>query len=153
MSALKKNSPKSEDEVVAEALERLRKEGFRITPQREDILRLLATRRGRHSVQDVFQKIRKKHRSISLDTVYRTLATLANLGVVGQIKLHGADLLYEFQAAGHHHHHAVCVNCGTSICLAGCPLPKSFFADLERRDFRVLNHAFEVYGYCAECQA
>ena len=138
--------------AVAKALELLKSEGLRITPQREDILHLLARRRGGHSVQDVFQEIRKKHRSISLDTVYRTLSTLANLGVLSQIKLHGADLVYEFQGAGHHHHHAVCLNCGHSMCLSECPLPEGFFQDLERREFRVVNHAFEVYGYCASCQ-
>ncbi len=138
--------------AVAKALELLKSEGLRITPQREDILHLLARRPGGHSVQDVFQEIRKKHRSISLDTVYRTLSTLANLGVLSQIKLHGADLVYEFQGAGHHHHHAVCLTCGNSLCLSECPLPEGFFRDLERREFRVVNHAFEVYGYCASCQ-
>lgn len=134
------------------ALALLKSEGLRITPQREDIVQLLAKRKGRHSVQAVFQEVRKVHRTISLDTVYRTLSTLANLGVLSQIKLHGADLVYEFQEAGHHHHHAVCLNCGDSICLTVCPLPKNFFQDLERRDFRVVNHAFEVHGYCAACR-
>ncbi|MCR9142987.1 MAG: transcriptional repressor [bacterium] len=139
-------------DAVQAALDLLKSEGFRITPQREDILGLLAKRKGSHSVQAVFQEIRKKHRAISLDTVYRTLSTLANLGVLSQIKLHGADLVYEFQGAGHHHHHAVCLNCGGSICLSVCPLPENFFQDLERQEFRVINHAFEVYGYCASCQ-
>ncbi|MEQ9365388.1 MAG: Fur family transcriptional regulator [Leptospirales bacterium] len=139
-------------DAVQTALALLKSEGLRITPQREDILHLLARRKGSHSVQAVFQEIRKKHRAISLDTVYRTLSTLANLGVLSQIKLHGADLVYEFQGAGHHHHHAVCLDCGASTCLKVCPLPENFFQDLESQDFRVVNHAFEVYGYCAKCK-
>lgn len=133
------------------ALEQLREEGLRITPQREDVLRFLARDRGRLSVQEVFREVRKKHRSISLDTVYRTLSTLSNLGVVSQLNLQTGDLRYEFQAENHHHHHAVCLGCGTSLCLHGCPLPEAFFRDLEKRKFRVMNHAFEVYGYCADC--
>lgn len=149
---LKKSQAAASGEAVQAALALLKSEGLRITPQREDILHLLARRKGRHSAQSVLQEIRKKHQAISLDTVYRTLSTLANLGVLSQIKLHGADLVYEFQGAGHHHHHAVCLNCGDSICLTVCPLPKNFFQDLERQEFRVINHAFEVYGYCVGCK-
>ncbi len=137
---------------VEAALVRLKAEGLRITPQREDIIAYLAKRRGRHSARSVFEAIRKKHRNISLDTVYRTLSTLANLGLLAQIKLHGADLQYEFQEAGHHHHHAVCLSCGQSSCLNVCPLPDKFFEDLEANEFRVVSHAFEVYGYCAKCR-
>ena len=79
-------------------------------------MQLLAKRKGRHSVQAVFQEVRKVHRTISLDTVYRTLSTLANLGVLSQIKLHGADLVYEFQEAGHHHHHAAHPGGGMEVC-------------------------------------
>ena len=133
-------------------LERLREEGFRITPQREDIVRLLAGSRERLSIQTIFKEIRKQHGSISLDTVYRTLATFTNLGVVAQIKRNGSEPSYEFQPPGHHHHHAVCLECSKSICLTDCPLPQSLFQDLEGKDFRVLSHSFEIYGYCSSCR-
>ena len=113
---------------VEAALVRLKAEGLRITPQREDIIAYLAKRRGRHSARSVFEAIRKKHRNIS------------------------ADRQYEFQEAGHHHHHAVCLSCGQSSCLNVCPLPDKFFEDLEAYEFRVVSHAFEVYGYCAKCR-
>ncbi len=149
--ASRKAAGDSAENNVTAIVKRLRDEGFRITPQREDILRLLAEDPRRRSVQEIFNEIRAIHGSISLDTVYRTLATFANLGVVAQIKAHGTDVVYEFQPPGHHHHHAVCLSCGKSICLTECPLPKSYFRNLENENFRVLSHSFEVYGYCNSC--
>lgn len=129
----------------------LKREGLRITPQRTDILKLLSGGRSKVSVQQVYSEIKKQHPGISLDTVYRTLGTLSKLGLVSQINMQGGDLLYEFQGQSHHHH-AICIGCGHSFCLDDCPLPAEFFQNLERRNFRVQSHAFEVYGYCDKCQ-
>ncbi|MBX7058780.1 MAG: transcriptional repressor [Leptospirales bacterium] len=131
----------------------LKREGLRVTPQRTDILRQLAGKKGRVSVQQVFKQIQQKHPGISLDTVYRTLSTFANLGIVSQVNLQSGDLLYEYQGgAARHHHHAVCLSCGSTFCLDECPLPESYFQTLARKKFRVRSHAFEVYGYCSRCE-
>ncbi len=129
----------------------LKREGLRITPQRTDIVKLLAGEKRKLSVQQVYRAIAKRHPGISLDTVYRTLATLAQLGLVSQINMQGGDHLYEFQGVNHHHH-AVCLGCGESVCMDECPFPQAFFQSLEQKRFRVQSHAFEVYGYCAKCQ-
>lgn len=138
---------------VDDSIAVLKKEGLRITPQRTDILRQLAAKKGRVSVQQVFKQIQQRHPGISLDTVYRTLSTFANLGIVSQINLQSGDLLYEYQGGGPHHHHAVCLSCGAAFCLDECPLPESFFQALARKKFKVRSHAFEVYGYCAKCES
>ncbi|MCB1326009.1 MAG: transcriptional repressor [Leptospiraceae bacterium] len=140
------------EKTVSHCIALLREAGLRVTPQRTDIIRLMAGRARRYSVQEVHRSLSKKHPGLSLDTVYRTLNTLARLDIVSRVNLQNTEVVqYEFQDPGHHHHHAICMECGKSICLDECPLPAAFFDSLRRMKFQPEHHAFEVYGRCAAC--
>lgn len=130
----------------------LRERGLRATSQRIAILEALGSAGRALTAREVHERVRAAYPTVSLDTVYRTLSALAAVGLVGQINLQNREAArFELQGDAHHHH-AVCLGCGQCYCLPSCPAGMD---QVERgvQGFRVVGHAFEVYGYCAACDA
>ena len=134
-----------------EAIEKIRSEGHKLTPQRMEILRVLIEAGAAVSAQAVLEQVHQTYPCIGLDTVYRNLSMLTNTGIVNQINLQTkGTALFEFQGDAHHHH-AICLTCGKSFCVDSCPLPVKVPLPAADPNFRVVSHAFEVYGYCSAC--
>jgi Fe2+ or Zn2+ uptake regulation protein len=135
----------------AEAVRQVRESGHKLTPQRMEILRVLINAGASISAQAVLERVKETYPYISLDTVYRNLTMLTNTGLVNQINLQTkAAVLFEFQGEAHHHH-AICLQCGRSFCVASCPLPEVMPVPEADLEFRIVSHAFEIYGYCSKC--
>lgn len=135
---------------LQEALSHIKKSGQKLTPQRSEILRLLINQKGPVSAARIHDKVRLKHPTVSLDTVYRNLSMLVKTGLVTQLNLQSKDSArFEFQGTAHHHH-AVCLECGKVLCINFCPRPEDL--SVEDTGFKVTGHAFEVYGYCSSCK-
>ncbi len=135
-----------------EAIQRVRASGHKLTPQRMEILRVLINADASISAQAVQERVKEIYPYISLDTIYRNLSMLTNTGLVNQVNLQGKGIsLFEFQGEAHHHH-AICLECGTSFCVDACPLPEVIPLPEADKKFRVVSHAFEIYGYCSTCQ-
>lgn len=135
----------------ADAVRQVRESGHKLTPQRIEILRVLINAGASISAQAVLERVKETYPYISLDTVYRNLTMLTNTGLVNQINLQTkAAVLFEFQGEAHHHH-AICLQCGRSFCVASCPLPAVIPVPEADLEFRIVSHAFEIYGYCSKC--
>ena len=137
-----------------ELITRVRGAGLRATPQRRAILQVLLET-GRHlTAQEVYERLHPSFPELSLDTVYRTLRTLAQLGIVCQSHLQTRHAnRFSLAVADHHHHHLICITCGRSVEFSECALPVSLTEVARRHDFAPLGHAFEIYGYCGPCRA
>jgi len=130
-------------------LETLKNKGYKLTPQRRLIIELVNRSDRRLNASEIHAYIEKKHPRISLDTVYRNLRLLAELGIVHQIPLQ-SGMVYE--SAVTHHHHLVCVDCGKVACLHYCPDYYAYSKQAETQGFEVLGHKFEVQGRCPSCK-
>ena len=78
-----------------EAIQQLKSMGLRITPQRQEILEILL-QECHQSAEEIHQKVRHKFPHISLDTVYRNLNKLNELGFLSSIQLQDHKMRYEF---------------------------------------------------------
>jgi Fur family zinc uptake transcriptional regulator len=137
---------------LKEAVGQIRAAGHKLTPQRMEILRVLIAAGAPVTAQAVLTRVKETYPYISLDTVYRNLAMLSNTGLVNQINLQNKGTAeFEFQGEAHHHH-AICLECGRSFCVDACPLPRVVPLPAGDQNFRVVSHAFEIYGYCSQCQ-
>ena len=135
------------------AVNQLKSEGHKLTPQRVEILRAVMQASGAVTAQEVLAEVQLTHAYISLDTVYRNLQMLTETGLVNQVNLQNkATAKFEFQGV-EHHHHAICLDCKKSFCLSVCPLPPVAPKPADDSGFKVVRHAYEVYGYCSGCQA
>jgi Fur family ferric uptake transcriptional regulator len=94
--------------------ERLRAQGYRLTPQRELIL--AAVERLQHATPDeIFAEVSTRSTAINISTVYRTLEVLEELGLVRHLHLSDRAPTYHSVRGGPAHFHLTCRNCGEVI--------------------------------------
>lgn len=132
-------------------LELLKEKGYKLTAQRQAILAGLRRLGQRASAKEIYEELSKEKPVISLDTVYRNLRLLAEIGIVQQIFLQ-SGAVFELTDGRHHHHHLVCVDCEKVACIPYCPESCAYTEQARVAGFAVLGHLFEVYGRCADCQ-
>lgn len=124
--------------------------GIKLTHQRREIFRELASRDDHPDAEAVFQAVRKRVPPVSLDTIYRTLWLLHDLGLVATLGPRHDGI--RFDANLEQHHHYVCVRCGLvrdfeSDALDALPIPDSL-----QSLGGIVAARVEVRGVCARCQ-
>ena len=129
----------------------LRQRAFRLTPQRVELVRLIAASRGHPSAAQLYLEIKSRFPTISPATVYKTLALLKELNQVLEIDLRD-DRHYD----GNHpepHPHLICTNC-QSILDAGFIFGPGLIRQVEHASgYQVLRQQITFYGLCPECRA
>jgi Fur family transcriptional regulator, peroxide stress response regulator len=126
----------------------LKHNGVKLTHQRMIIFNEVAESEEHPNVESVYKAVRKKLPMISLDTVYRTLWMLQDLGLINIL---GARDRVRFDGNMKPHHHFICNGCG---------LMRDFYSDEFDRlkvPKEVKNFGngktvhIEIKGICAEC--
>ncbi len=133
------------------AIETLREQGHRLTPQRLLVLQIVGAGNGHMGVDEVFRLAQEAYPYIDIATVYRTLHLFKRLGVVTEVAI-GDRLHYELTDPSGKHHHMVCEACHGAYNLSPHYLEE--FRETLIRDFGFepdLEH-FAVPGICLECQ-
>ena len=141
-----------EHTAIGTCLELLRQKGYKITPQRRAVLEAFGTGEHFYSAQQVMEIVREKQPDVSLDTIYRNLTLLRELGIVHEI-VRPSGNVYEIISDGHHHHHLICTECGKMECIDICPMNKIYEKEAASRGFLVTGHVFEFYGLCWSCRS
>src|SRR3954454_11604234 len=85
--------------------------GYRLTPQREAVLRALTDTQQHPSVHQVYEQARRHCRSTSRATVYNTVSVLKQLGEVEELEFSGVGHRYAARTATPHAH-LICRRCG-----------------------------------------
>jgi Fur family ferric uptake transcriptional regulator len=134
-----------------ETIDALRSRGIRLTPQREEVVRVIFGARSHVTAEAVHAKVRRKMRSVNLTTVYRTLQLLEDLGFVDHAHLgHEAAT---WTPAGPGHHHLVCSECGAVEDLPVAILDPFSNQVARSTGFTVDLAHFALTGTCRECLA
>ncbi|MDX1918970.1 MAG: Fur family transcriptional regulator [Candidatus Caenarcaniphilales bacterium] len=140
--------------TLQDIYERLRLQGSRITPQREYVLDVFfKTGQGCHlSVEDIFRILNKKNKiNISLATVYRTVKTLYELGILREIDLAEGHKHYELASQDEdHHHHIVCLNCNNTIEFSSSEINELAMQIAKKYNIEVRDVELKIYGNCPD---
>ncbi|MDI9434367.1 MAG: transcriptional repressor [Planctomycetota bacterium] len=123
--------------------------GLKLTHQRMEVFRELAGAEDHPDAETIYQHVRRRVPAISQDTVYRTLATLEEQGLI-----HKAEILSSrgrYDANMDHHHHFICTVCGRvhdfySQTLDDLPIPRSVASF-----GRVGSAQVQLRGICTSC--
>jgi len=91
-----------------EEIDILRQSGLRCTPQRVAILREVFSRRH-PTAYEVFESVRRHFPTIGLATVYNTLRTMTERGLVAELPF-SSEMRFDANMAPHAN--LVCRNCG-----------------------------------------
>ncbi|MDE5413931.1 Fur family transcriptional regulator [Alkalihalobacterium chitinilyticum] len=133
---------------VTQAMELLKEKGYKYTKKREEMLRLFADEKRYLSAKDVLEKMYKDYPGLSFDTIYRNLATFAQLEILEVTELEGEKKFRFSCSTTQHHHHLICLECGKTKAVHNCPMEN---INIAFPDFEVTGHKFEIYGYCKSC--
>jgi Fur family peroxide stress response transcriptional regulator len=134
---------------------KFREQGYRMTPQRMEILRLLATSSTHPSASQLHERLKEKFPTTSLSTVYKTLDILKEMEEVEVLGFSKDDTHYDATGSTEHPH-LICLKC-RKIIDVDVPsfegLIQEVQADVtERSDYQILHHRLDFFGICPECQ-
>lgn len=133
-------------------LRALKGKGYKLTPQRRAVIAALGECGPFPTARLILRHVKKTAPDVGLDTIYRNLDLLVELGLVNEIKVPGnGGNVFEI-ATGRHHHHLICLTCGRTTCLDYCPVAPGDIARAETDGFKVVSHSLELYGYCRNCR-
>jgi Fe2+ or Zn2+ uptake regulation protein len=135
--------------TVEELTERFRERGWRVTPQRQAIFRLLHGDDSHPSVETLYERARAAMPTISLKTVYQTVHDLEAMGEVELIHLGTGSVRVDPNVESAHHH-LICTVCGrvrdVLVDVRDLRLPAR-----DRRGFTVAEVEVHFRGVCADC--
>ncbi|MCC7494158.1 MAG: transcriptional repressor [Fimbriimonadaceae bacterium] len=128
-----------------------RQVGVKLTHQRLEIFREVAGSVDHPDAETVFRGVRQRLPTVSLDTVYRTLWLLHDLGLVQTLGPRRESV--RFDANPRRHHHYLCVRCGLTRDFESAELDALAVPPAACEFGSVLGTQVEVHGLCACCAA
>jgi len=126
-----------------------RRASIKLTHQRLVIFEAVARATDHPDAEAVYREVRKQIPTVSLDTVYRTLWTLHDLGLVTTVGLPRERLRFDGNMAPHHHF--VCMRCGATEDFYHDPFDRLALPDDVRTLGQVQRVQVEVRGICQRC--
>jgi Fe2+ or Zn2+ uptake regulation protein len=129
----------------------LRAQGYRLTPQRLAILRVLREAGQHLTPLEVCQRAQQTMPGLTEATVYRSLGFLADNGLILAAHVGSGQLVYEI--AGHDHHHVICRACGQMVEIEHDVLTALFAQLKEQTGYEIDSLHTTFFGLCPACQA
>jgi Fur family peroxide stress response transcriptional regulator len=125
-------------------------EKLKLTPQRIAVYEMLKSTKSHPSAEAIYNTIKVQYPTMSLATVYKTLKTLVEVGLVQELNVGEGNFRYDANAQVHPH--IICQNCSRVDDIEGADL--SVINDIvkEHTDYKVLSNKTYFYGLCADCK-
>lgn len=126
-----------------------REAGLKVTPQRMAVYKVLIESKQHPSAEMVCRKVRKVVPNISLDTVNRTLLTLARIGAASIVE--GSGDVKRFDGCLETHQHFKCIKCRRIFDFHYKPFDNIAVPKNISRKFTVLRKTVYLEGICDLC--
>ncbi|MFH1372969.1 MAG: Fur family transcriptional regulator [bacterium] len=124
--------------------------GLRITHQRSEIFHELAKYPDHPTAENVFSRVRKRLKTISLDTVYRTIATFEEHGMIKRVQI--LDNSARFDVNLSIHHHLICTRCNKIEDLYWPVFDKMKLPDSVNGWAKMNSRHVEIRSLCLDCK-
>ena len=135
----------------SKALEVLKENGYRLTPQRVMVLSAMVEHPGHIGVEDILQAVHRMYPYIDVATVYRTLQLLKHLHLVTELDI-GGYARYELVEADRHHH-MICKECGNAFDFSSRYIETFRNTLVDEFGFQPDLEHFAIGGLCSDCAA
>lgn len=136
---------------IEELITVLKEKGFRMTPQRLELIRIIAASDGHPNALQIYNSIKKQFPTMSQATVYNTLSLLKEMNQVLEIDLHG-DSHYDGNRP-EEHSHVVCLRCD-KIVDGDYFVDDDAISNLEKSTgFEIVRSQIAFYGLCPDCKS
>lgn len=137
--------------TLKDALDTLKKNGVRITPQRHAILEYLVTSKSHPTADEIYKSLASNFPNMSVATVYNNLRVFLGVGLIKELTYGDASSRFDFVT--HDHYHIICNDCGKIVDFHYPGLEEVEHLASHITGFKVNSHRLEVYGTCPTCAA
>lgn len=131
-------------------IEVLHNNGFKATPQRIEILKILTESHTHPTVDEVYQKVKNKFPTISRATVYKTVQVLKEAQKVQELTFY--DEKTRLDANMEPHINLVCLNCKKISDLHDPKIKEFVKYHSKKSTFKNESQRIDFYGICKQCQ-
>lgn len=135
---------------VQHALDQLKSNGVRITPQRHAILAYLMESMSHPTADEIYRSLEPRFPNMSVATVYNNLKMLIEAGMVQELSY--GDNSSRFDADVSNHYHIICEQCGKIEDFMYPSLEDVERAAEEVTGFEIHGHRLELHGICRHCR-
>lgn len=146
------NTPINDPDMrYEELIDALKEKGCRMTPQRLELVRIIAASEVHPSANQLYEEIKNQFPTMSQATVYNTLALLKDMNQILEIDLHG-DSHYDGNRP-EPHPHIICTECN-QIVDGDFEVDGDMIKELEEASgFQITRSQFSFYGLCPNCRS
>ncbi|HAF62697.1 MAG TPA: transcriptional repressor [Anaerolineaceae bacterium] len=135
---------------IDELIEEAQKQGYKITPQRREIFKILVNNDSHPKAEDIYNILKDRMPDVSLATVYNTLNMLKELGMIDAIALFEDDSV-RYDPTTKAHDHLYCLHCNRIVDVEK-DQDDLGFTEKEISGFQIVKRQVTYYGYCPECR-
>jgi Fur family transcriptional regulator, ferric uptake regulator len=125
--------------------------GYRLTAPRRAVVEIIAASQHVLNPYDVFVKARKRHPSLGLVTVYRTVDKLEELNLIQRVHQPSGCQAFITAFSGHQHL-LICDECGRVEFFEGDDINPLMKTVGEKSGFDVHGHWLQLFGMCQDCR-
>lgn len=130
----------------------LRTKGFKMTPQRELVFRSFFEL-GKHvTVDELYEKVHERDRTIGYATVWRNLKLICKVGLAEEVNLGDGVTRYD-RITREPHGHLFCLSCKRLIEFSSEKIVGALDRISREQGFLPEGFKVEIQGYCEECRA
>ncbi len=132
------------------AVEKLRSNGVRMTPQRHAVLDFLMKSKEHPTADEIYKALESRFPNMSVATVYNNLRLFKKAGLVRELTY--GDASSRFDGDTSDHYHVICRKCGRIQDLHEPVLHDMNESVSALTGFEVDDHRLEFYGVCPDCR-
>ncbi|MBN1885885.1 MAG: transcriptional repressor [Candidatus Krumholzibacteriota bacterium] len=136
-------------ESFESTIQKLRENGFKLTPQRLAVVRYLLGNTMHPKAETIHVDLKRKYPSLSFSTVYNTLNTLASINEIQALHIFDDHLIYDPNTSPHIHF--LCRSCEQiiDIDLKGTDMISIPVTEIDGH--RVESYQVIFRGTCKDC--
>jgi Fur family peroxide stress response transcriptional regulator len=133
-------------------LGKLKAHGYRLTPQRLAIFKILVASDNHPSVEQIHAQLTADFPTMALATVYKTITLLKEEGELLELGFAGESSRYD-GAKPYPHAHLICVSCH-KIIDPDIPTFGEVPQELAQKyGYQIVNQRVDYFGICPDCQS
>lgn len=123
-----------------------RPEELRMTKQRRTVIELLEKTSSPMTAEDIYKRAEK----VNLSTIYRTLSTLSDMGIVLKNASQDGKAYYQLNSP-RHGHYLKCSICKRAVLIDACPIEQMAKQLEQKTGYQITGHNLEFIGICPSC--
>ncbi|MGY5852566.1 MAG: Fur family transcriptional regulator [Candidatus Thorarchaeota archaeon] len=133
-----------------ELIDLLRRNGYKVTPQRLAICQEVLSRNDHPTAEQIFETVSKEHPTISLTTIYHTLDLLKDMRLVDE--LHFDERTSRYDPNTSVHINVICNVCGKIRDYESDTIRKHWKKIISEIESEPVSQRLDVYVVCDNCE-